>query len=37
MLADRWATAPGEQSTRDAGQPGVRPRCFLDLRQPLDS
>ncbi|MFJ4979212.1 DUF6207 family protein [Streptomyces coeruleorubidus] len=37
LLADRWATAPGEQLTRDSGQPGVRLRRFLDLRQPLDS
>ncbi|WP_328505060.1 DUF6207 family protein [Streptomyces sp. NBC_00457] len=26
MLADRWATATA-QTTRDAGQPGVRLRC----------
>ncbi|MEV7082446.1 DUF6207 family protein [Streptomyces sp. NPDC093516] len=35
LLADRWATATAEQTTRDAGQPGVRLRCYLDLRQPL--
>ncbi|MFF3350718.1 DUF6207 family protein [Streptomyces sp. NPDC002779] len=35
MLADRWATATAEQTTRDAGQPGVRLRCYLDLRQQL--
>ncbi|MEV3972861.1 DUF6207 family protein [Streptomyces sp. NPDC050698] len=33
MLADRWATATAEQTTRDADQPGVRLRCYLDLRQ----
>ncbi|WP_433917376.1 DUF6207 family protein [Streptomyces canus] len=33
LLADRWATAAAEQTTRDAGQPGVRLRCYLDLRQ----
>ncbi|WMD06392.1 DUF6207 family protein [Streptomyces sp. FXY-T5] len=35
LLADRWATATAEQSTRDAGQAGVRLRCYLDLRQQL--
>jgi hypothetical protein len=35
LLAERWATATAEQTTRDAGQPGVRLRCYLDLRQPL--
>lgn len=34
LLADRWATA--EHTTRDAGEPGVRLRCYLDLRQPTD-
>jgi hypothetical protein len=29
-LAERWATA-----TREPGQPGVRLRCYLDLRQQL--
>ncbi|MEU1458107.1 DUF6207 family protein [Streptomyces avermitilis] len=37
MLADRWATATTEQTTRDVDQPGVRLRCYLDPRQPLDS
>ncbi|EKX68083.1 hypothetical protein Sipo8835_33500 [Streptomyces ipomoeae] len=37
LLAARWATAAAEQTTRDAGQPGVRLRCYLDLCQPLDS
>ncbi|MER7498372.1 DUF6207 family protein [Streptomyces pharetrae] len=35
LLADRWATATAETTTRDAGQPGVRLRCYLDLRQPI--
>ncbi|MER5374929.1 DUF6207 family protein [Streptomyces sp. NPDC002553] len=34
LLADRWATATAEQTTRDAGQPG-RLRGYLDLRQEL--
>jgi hypothetical protein len=34
LLADRWATATAEQTPRDAGQPGVRLRCYLDLCQP---
>ncbi|MGQ4389884.1 DUF6207 family protein [Streptomyces sp. SAS_270] len=37
LLADRWTTAPALHAMRDAGEPGVRLRCFLDLRQPLDS
>ncbi|MEW2398063.1 DUF6207 family protein [Streptomyces sp. NPDC046862] len=28
LLAERWATAAVEQSTRDAGQPGARLRCY---------
>ncbi|WP_318275537.1 DUF6207 family protein [Streptomyces pharetrae] len=35
LLADRWAPATAETTTRDAGQPGVRLRCYLDLRQPI--
>ncbi|MFF5654458.1 DUF6207 family protein [Streptomyces collinus] len=34
LLAERWATATAERTTRDAGEPGVRLRCYLDLRQP---
>ncbi|MEU3862734.1 DUF6207 family protein [Streptomyces sp. NPDC028722] len=34
LLADRWAMATAEHTTRDAGEPGVRLRCYLDLRQP---
>ncbi|WP_326673282.1 DUF6207 family protein [Streptomyces canus] len=37
LLAERWATATAERATREADQPGVRLRCYLDLRQPLDS
>ncbi|WP_354671362.1 DUF6207 family protein [Streptomyces sp. CSDS2] len=33
MLAGRWATATAERTTRDPGQPGVRLRCYLDLRR----
>ncbi|WP_411101031.1 DUF6207 family protein [Streptomyces sp. x-45] len=36
VLAARWATTSVERTTRDPGQPGVRLRCYLDLRQPLD-
>ncbi|MEU7406733.1 DUF6207 family protein [Streptomyces sp. NPDC044948] len=32
-LAARWATTAVERTTRDAGMPGVRLRCYLDLRQ----
>ncbi|MEU6097698.1 DUF6207 family protein [Streptomyces sp. NPDC047079] len=37
LLADRWATATAEHTTRDAGEPGVRLRCYLDMRQQVDS
>ncbi|WP_256919255.1 DUF6207 family protein [Streptomyces hilarionis] len=37
LLADRWATATTEQTTRDVDQPGVRLRCYLDLRQAFGS
>ncbi|MEU1273199.1 DUF6207 family protein [Streptomyces sp. NPDC005799] len=37
LLADRWATATAEHTIRDAGEPGVRLRCYLDLRQPVGS
>ncbi|MER5227881.1 DUF6207 family protein [Streptomyces flaveus] len=33
VLATRWATATADRTTRDPGEPGVRLRCFLDLRQ----
>ncbi|MBB4789392.1 DUF6207 family protein [Streptomyces nodosus] len=32
-LASLWATAIADRTTRDPGQPGVRLRCYLDLRQ----
>ncbi|MFI5800727.1 DUF6207 family protein [Streptomyces sp. NPDC051677] len=35
LLADRWATSTAERATHDVGQPGVRLRCYLDLRQPI--
>ncbi|MFJ7305667.1 DUF6207 family protein [Streptomyces sp. NPDC099088] len=34
LLAERWAAATAERTTRDVGQPGVRLRCYLDLNQP---
>ncbi|MGW2768746.1 DUF6207 family protein [Streptomyces sp. NPDC001275] len=37
LLATRWATATADHTTRDPGQPGVRLRCYLDVRQTLDS
>ncbi|MFJ3644459.1 DUF6207 family protein [Streptomyces murinus] len=30
-IAQRWATAPAEASTREPGEPGVRLRCYVDL------
>ncbi|MEV5013509.1 DUF6207 family protein [Streptomyces sp. NPDC053780] len=35
-LAARWATTAVERTTREPGQGGVRLRCYLDLRQPLN-
>ncbi|MFI2415779.1 DUF6207 family protein [Streptomyces sp. NPDC018947] len=35
-LAAQWATTSVERTTRDAGQAGVRLRCYLDLRQPIN-
>ncbi|MEU5194553.1 DUF6207 family protein [Streptomyces scabiei] len=35
MPADRWATSTAERTTHDVDQPGVRLRCYLDLRQPM--
>ncbi len=37
LLAVRCAIAPADRTTREPGEPGVRLRCFLDLRQELDS
>ncbi|WP_239149736.1 DUF6207 family protein [Streptomyces sp. SID12501] len=36
LLAARWATATADRTTRDPGQPGVRLRCHLDVRQELN-
>ena len=33
LLATRYAIAPADRTTREPGEPGVRLRCFLDLRQ----
>ncbi|WP_405996667.1 DUF6207 family protein [Streptomyces sp. NBC_00829] len=33
MLAERWAIATAQETTRDVGEPGVRLRCYVDLRQ----
>ncbi|MGW2291578.1 DUF6207 family protein [Streptomyces phaeochromogenes] len=35
LLATRWATATADRTTREPGQPGVRLRCYLDVRQDL--
>ncbi|CAM5514301.1 putative protein OS=Streptomyces tendae OX=1932 GN=GUR47_38235 PE=4 SV=1 [Streptomyces tendae] len=36
-LAARWATTSVERTTPAPGRPGVRLRCYLDLRQPLSA
>ncbi|MFD5801544.1 DUF6207 family protein [Streptomyces sp. NPDC127020] len=33
VLASLWATTSVERTFRAAGQPGVRLRCYLDIRQ----
>lgn len=33
VLAGRWATALADGTTRVPGEPGVRLRCYLDVRQ----
>ncbi|MER5200465.1 DUF6207 family protein [Streptomyces sp. NPDC002755] len=33
LLAARCAIAPADRTVREPGEPGVRLRCFLDLRQ----
>ncbi|MFE2521832.1 DUF6207 family protein [Streptomyces mirabilis] len=33
VLVTRWATATADRATRVPGEPGVRLRCYLDLRQ----
>ncbi|MFE5759838.1 DUF6207 family protein [Streptomyces massasporeus] len=35
LLAGRWATATADRTTRVAGEPGVRLRCYLDVRQEI--
>ncbi|MDQ1022349.1 DUF6207 family protein [Streptomyces afghaniensis] len=37
LLAGRWATALADGPTRVPGEPGVRLRCYLDVRQELRS
>ncbi|MFG2351873.1 DUF6207 family protein [Streptomyces phaeochromogenes] len=37
LLATRWATATADGTTREPGEPGVRLRCYLDVRQELGS
>ncbi|MFJ8470060.1 DUF6207 family protein [Streptomyces swartbergensis] len=37
MLAARWATASADGTTRVPGEPSVRLRCYLDVRQQLRS
>ncbi|MER7484072.1 DUF6207 family protein [Streptomyces sp. NPDC126510] len=37
LLAGRWATAPADRTTREPGEPGIRLRCYLDVRQNLTS
>ncbi|MFC5200365.1 MULTISPECIES: DUF6207 family protein [Streptomyces] len=34
-LTGMWAATSVERTTRDPGQPGVRLRCYLDMRQRL--
>lgn len=36
-VAARWATAVADRPTREPGRPGVRLRCYVDLRQSLDT
>ncbi|MET9914332.1 DUF6207 family protein [Streptomyces sp. NPDC006476] len=36
MLAARCAIAPADRTIREPGEPGVRLRCFLDVRQHPD-
>lgn len=37
LLTARCAIAPADRMTREPGEPGVRLRCFLDLRQQPDA
>ena len=36
-IAQMWATATAERTTRDPGQPGVRIRMYTDLRQVIEA
>ena len=33
LLAIRWAIALADHTSNDSGEPGVRLRCHLDMRQ----
>ncbi|GGQ88444.1 DUF6207 family protein [Streptomyces althioticus] len=37
MLATRYAVAAADRTTHEPGEPGVRLRCYLDLRQQPDA
>ncbi|WP_443058600.1 DUF6207 family protein [Streptomyces sp. NBC_00775] len=37
MRCGRRATATADRTTRGSGQPGVRLRCYLDVRQELST
>ncbi|MGY1583253.1 DUF6207 family protein [Streptomyces sp. MN13] len=37
LLAARWASAPTDRTNRAPGEPGVRLRCYLNVRQDLES
>ncbi|MDX2760412.1 DUF6207 family protein [Streptomyces europaeiscabiei] len=37
LLPGRWATASADRTTRVPGEPGVRLRCYLDVRKELGS
>ncbi|MCX5055068.1 DUF6207 family protein [Streptomyces sp. NBC_00474] len=37
LLAARCAIAPADRTVREPGEPGVRLRCFLDLREAPDA
>ncbi|MET9527016.1 DUF6207 family protein [Streptomyces coeruleorubidus] len=34
-IAQRWATAPAVHMRRQPSEPGVRLRCYVDLRREL--
>jgi hypothetical protein len=37
LLATRCAVAAADRTTHEPGEPGVRLRCYLDLRQQPDT